>query len=85
MARSHARSAVKVDVASPRGGLASLLDLSETFPADWCLIGGQMVWLLSIEYDVHPLRTTDDVDVVVDVRSNRSGISAIGNWLEDHR
>jgi hypothetical protein len=70
---------------SQEEGWRVLLDLSETFPTDWCLVGGQMVWLLSIEYDVAPLRTTDDVDVVVDVRANRSGISAIGTWLESHK
>jgi hypothetical protein len=66
-------------------GWQVLLDLSDTFPTGWCLVGGQMVWLLSVEYDVDPPRTTDDVDVVVDVRANRSGISTIGKWLEDHR
>jgi hypothetical protein len=54
-----------------------------TFPTGWCLVGGQMVWLLAAEQGVTPLRATDDVDVVVDIRSEPAGIQALCGWLED--
>jgi hypothetical protein len=40
-----------------------LLDRYDAFPAGWCIIGGQMVWLLAHEYGVEPIRATDDVDI----------------------
>jgi hypothetical protein len=65
-------------------GWLTLLDLATTYPTGWCLVGGQMVWLLAAEHGVTPLRATDDVDVVVDIRSEPTGIQALCGWLE-HR
>ena len=48
---------------SQQEGWLVLLDLTDSFPDGWCLVGGQMVWLLAAEYGVEPLRTTDDVDI----------------------
>ena len=64
-------------------GWLTLLDLAKTFPGGWCLVGGQMVWLLAAEQGAIPLRATDDVDVVVDLRSEPTGVQALCNWLED--
>lgn len=65
-----------------RQGWAVLLDIAEAFPTGWCLVGGQLVWLLAAEYDTDPPRATDDVDVVVDVRAEPSGIEELCKWLE---
>jgi hypothetical protein len=66
-------------------GWAVLLDVAEAFPTGWCLVGGQMVWLLAAEHDTHPPRATEDVDVVVDVRAEPNGIQDLCNWLEKQR
>jgi hypothetical protein len=50
-------------------GWRVLLDLGTVLPDGWCLIGGQMVWLFAAEHGVDPPRATDDVDVVIDLRS----------------
>lgn len=42
-----------------------------------------MVWLLAAEHGITPLRATDDVDVVVDIRYEPTGIRVLCGWLED--
>jgi hypothetical protein len=37
-------------------GWRALLDLQQDFRSGWCLIGGQMVWLLAVEHGVAPIR-----------------------------
>jgi hypothetical protein len=64
-------------------GWITLLDLATTFPTRWCLVGGQMVWLLAAEQGVTPPRATDDVDIVVDIRSEPTGVRVLCSWLED--
>jgi len=59
-----------------------LLDLYDAFPKGWCIIGGQMVWLLAREYGVEPIRATGDVDIVVDIRADPGLIRALCTWLE---
>lgn len=59
-----------------------LLDLYEEFPEGWCIIGGQMVWLLAHEYGVEPIRATEDVDIVVDIRTDQQLIMSLCTWLE---
>lgn len=59
-----------------------MLELYENFPAGWCLIGGQMVWLLALEHGVEPIRVTEDVDVVVDIRVDQQAITRLCAWLE---
>jgi hypothetical protein len=61
-----------------------LLELCAEFPGGWCLIGGQMVWLLSLEHGVEPVRVTEDVDVAVDIRADQRGITRLCSWLEGH-
>jgi hypothetical protein len=63
-------------------GWLTLLNLAQTFPAGWCLVGGQMVWLLAAEHGATPVRATNDVDVVADIRADPTGIQAICTWLE---
>lgn len=63
-------------------GWRALLDLHESFQAGWCIIGGQMVWLLAQEHGVEPIRATEDVDVVVDIRANQRLMQQLCNWLE---
>lgn len=59
-----------------------LLDLYEDFQDGWCLIGGQMVWLLANENNAVPIRATDDVDVAVDIRTDQLAIQRLCTWLE---
>lgn len=59
-----------------------LLDLHESFQAGWCIIGGQMVWLLAQEHGVEPIRVTEDVDVVVDIRTDQRLMRQLCRWLE---
>jgi hypothetical protein len=61
-----------------------LLDLYADFPSGWCLIGGQMVWLLANEHNVEPIRATDDVDVAVDIRTDQRAIRRLCAWLGSH-
>ncbi len=63
-------------------GWRVLLDLYEAFPGDWCIIGGQMVWLLAHEHDVEPIRATEDIDVVIDIRADQQLIMRVCAWLE---
>lgn len=49
---------------------SALLDLSERHPTGWTLVGGQMVHLHCVERGVAPMRPTDDVDAVLDVRAD---------------
>jgi hypothetical protein len=64
-------------------GWRVLLDLYEAFPVGWCIIGGQMVWLLAHEHGVDPIRATEDVDVAVDIRADQQLIMRLCSWLED--
>lgn len=65
-------------------GWLVLLRLAEAFPAGWCLVGGQMVWLHAAEYGADPPRATDDVDLVVDIRAEPTAIRDLCRWLEDN-
>lgn len=74
------------EIMSPaqKQGWLVLLRLAKVFPAGWCLVGGQMVWLLAAEYGADPPRATDDVDLVVDIRAEPAGIRDLCRWLEDN-
>jgi hypothetical protein len=63
-------------------GWRVLLDLYEAFPGGWCIIGGQMVWLLAHEHGVEAIRATEDIDVVVDIRADQRLIMRLCAWLE---
>jgi len=60
---------------------AALLELAPSLGAHWLLIGGQMVFLHEVERGVAETRPTDDVDVVVDVRVEPTGLNVIHELL----
>jgi len=53
-----------------------LLDLSERHPTGWTLVGGQMVHLHCIERGIAPMRPTNDVDTVLDVRAEPGSLQS---------
>ena len=59
-----------------------LLDLSADFRTDWCLIGGQMVWLFAQEHGIEPVQATEDVDIAVDIQADQGAIKRLCAWLE---
>ena len=78
-------SAVVLAGMSPaqRQGWEVLLDLGFDRPVErWCLLGGQMVWLLACQQGVQPPRATEDIDVVVDIRADQRGLRRFCGWLE---
>lgn len=50
----------------------ALMEVYEHFSEGWTLIGGQLVHLHCAERGVFPIRPTDDVDAVVDIRTSTS-------------
>lgn len=52
-----------------RASWRGLLELGARVPTGWCLIGGQMVFLLCRERGAWPARPTDDADAALDVRA----------------
>lgn len=70
----------------PPGQLQSwhvLLDLAEYDLEHWCLIGGLMVYLHAAEAGVVTPRSTDDIDVVVNVMSKPDATRWLSSWLVD--
>ena len=65
-------------------GWWTLFDLAEANSADWLLVGGQMMFLLAVEHDASLPRATDDVDVVVNVRTMPAGTEWLSDWLLAH-
>jgi hypothetical protein len=62
-------------------GWGTLFELAETDADSWLLIGGQMMYLLAAENGAALPRPTDDVDVVVDVRTRPNGTEWLADWL----
>lgn len=70
------------------GGVAVALwrflgDLSDAFPGQWALVGGQMVLLHGLEHGEVPERETTDADVLIDVRAERRAIARMSLWLSE--
>lgn len=63
-----------------RRGWELCIDLSKDF-TEWAIAGGQMVWLHTITAGADPLRSTEDIDVVVDIRAAPHGLRFIDRWL----
>ena len=61
----------------------ALLDLHDTHPTGWTLVGGQMVHLHCAERGVSPRRPTDDVDTVLDVRAEPHVLHGFTTALRD--
>ncbi len=61
----------------------ALLELYETLPNHWTLIGGQLVHLHCAERGRFPERPTNDADTVIDVRANPTFLRTFTQALED--
>jgi hypothetical protein len=57
-----------------REGWEVLLHLGTQLAEECCLIGGQLVWLHAQEHGVDPPRSTEDIDVLMDVRTRTDAI-----------
>jgi len=62
---------------------AALVELAPAFGENWLLVGGQMVFLHEVERQATDVRPTDDVDVVVDIRTEPAGLVRIHSALGD--
>lgn len=58
-----------------------LLDLEESEPMPWVLVGGQMTMLHCYEHGFDPVRATDDGDVVIDVWADRNALNRTSDLL----
>jgi hypothetical protein len=47
-----------------------LLEVARVHPDGWCLVGGQMVYLICRERSFAPVRLTNDSDLALDVRAH---------------
>jgi hypothetical protein len=56
--------------------------LSPTRPGEWALVGGLMTQTHALLAGVTPQRTTEDVDLLVDVLTRRSSVAAVVTGLE---
>jgi len=62
-------------------GWATLFALAEETTAGWILVGGQMMFVLAVEFGAERSRPTEDIDVVVDVRARPDGTQWLSSWL----
>lgn len=62
-------------------GWAILFELADESDSDWVLVGGQMMYLLAKEHGTQLPRPTDDMDVVVDIRTRPGGTGWLATWL----
>jgi hypothetical protein len=66
-------------------GWRLLFDLAEEEPEHWCLLGGQMMYLLAAEAGRSLPRPTSDMDVVVDLRARKRSTEWLAGWLTNRR
>ncbi|MCP3939392.1 MAG: hypothetical protein GY708_28930 [Actinomycetia bacterium] len=64
-----------------RDSWSALIELSPGLGENWTLAGGQLVFLHQIERQASDVRPTDDVDVVVDIRAEPSGLRRVHQVL----
>lgn len=50
----------------------ALMDLHDSLPGRWTIVGGQMVHLHCAERETFPVRPTDDADALLDVKAHPS-------------
>jgi hypothetical protein len=62
-------------------GWELLFQLAEEDQENWCLLGGQMMYLLAAEAGRRLPRPTPDVDVVVNVRTRKRSTEWLAKWL----
>lgn len=60
---------------------AALIELAPAFGDNWLLVGGQMVFLHEVERAAIDVRPTDDVDVVVNLRAEPTGLARVHGAL----
>jgi len=60
-----------------------LFDLADRMPDGWTLVGGQMVQLHCFERDLAPIRSTSDVDAVLDVREHPDALMSVTRVLSE--
>ncbi len=60
-----------------------LLDLEDSAPGPWVLVGGQMTMLHCYENDWPPVRATTDGDIVVDVWAQRDALQRTHHLLAE--
>lgn len=65
-------------------GWKVLFRLAEVNHENWCLLGGQMMYLLAIEAGRSLPRPTSDMDVVVDLRAHKGSTEWLAKWLVSH-
>jgi hypothetical protein len=46
-----------------------LIETEPIFPQRWTIIGGQLIYILGLKHGSNPLRVTDDLDVLINVRA----------------
>ncbi|MFQ5743956.1 MAG: hypothetical protein ACE5HV_10255 [Acidobacteriota bacterium] len=61
----------------------ALIELAGERSQGWTLVGAQMVFLHALEHGEEPLRSSVDLDVVVNVRLMPKGIASFGRTLEE--
>ena len=61
----------------------ALMDLHESLPGRWTIVGGQMVHLHCAERDAFPVRPTDDADALLDVKAHPSVLEDFTAGLVD--
>lgn len=63
-------------------GWQVLFELAQVDSENWCLLGGQMMYVLAAEAGRTLPRPTDDIDVVVNVRARPGCTEWFAAWLE---
>ena len=58
-----------------------LIDIANQFPDGWVLIGGQMVNLHCWERNAKSHRPTDDVDAVLDIRTEPTMLKKVTEFI----
>lgn len=66
-----------------RAGWIALLELRDALPTGWTIVGGQMVHLWCAERGASPVRPTDDLDAVLDVRANPRALHDFTSVLKE--
>lgn len=61
----------------------AFVELAPTLGDHCLLVGGQMVFLLEVEREALDMRPTDDVDVVIDLRVEPTGLTRVHQTLAD--
>ncbi len=69
-------------VGGQKASWLGLIEVSEIIPDEWSLIGGQLVQLHCWERGMSPVRVTNDVDAVLDVKADPKILSNFTSALQ---